>query len=111
VSAACDAIGRDPSSIRRSLLTKAIVGTDEHEVRRRAEALMVWTGESGEADAHLNELRATHVAGTVEQVIERLAEYAAAGIQRVLLHQLVHEDLESIELIGREVVPAVAAFR
>jgi F420-dependent oxidoreductase-like protein len=108
VSAACEAMGRDPATMRRSLLAKAIVGIDEAEVRRRAATLMTWTNEEGDVGAYLDELRATHVAGTVEQVVERLVEYAAAGIERVLLHQLVHEDLESIELIGREIVPAVA---
>jgi F420-dependent oxidoreductase-like protein len=110
VSAACEAIGRDPGSLRRSLLTKTIVGTDEAEVHRRTEALMAWTDESGDAGAYLDDLRATHVAGTVQEVIQRLAEYAAAGIERVLLHQLVHGDLDSVELIGREIVPAVASF-
>jgi len=110
VSAACEAIGRDPASVRRSLLSKTIVGADEGEVRRRASELMAWTNDEGDVEAYLDDLRATHIAGTVEQVLERLAEFAAAGIQRVLVHQLVHEDLESVELIGREVVPAAAAI-
>ena len=108
VSAACEAIGRDPSTLRRSLLTKTIVGTSEIEVRRRTESLMAWSNEDGDVDVYLDELRADHVVGTVDQVLERLAAFAAAGIQRVLLHQLVHEDLESVELIGREIIPAVA---
>ena len=70
--------------------------------------MMAWQDEDGDVEAYLDDLRANHVAGTVEQVLERLAEYAAAGIQRVLLHQLVHDDLESVELIGREVVPEAA---
>jgi F420-dependent oxidoreductase-like protein len=110
VSAACEAIGRDPESIRRSLLTKAIIGNDEGEVRRRTEALMAWTNQTGDAGAYLDDLRATHVAGTAEQVVERLAEYAGAGIRRILMHQLVHDDLDAVELIGREVVPAVTSL-
>jgi alkanesulfonate monooxygenase SsuD/methylene tetrahydromethanopterin reductase-like flavin-dependent oxidoreductase (luciferase family) len=46
--------------------------------------------------------------GTPEQVLTRLAEFAAAGIQRVLVHQLVHTDLDQVELIGRQVVPEAA---
>ena len=46
--------------------------------------------------------------GTPEQVLERLAEFAAAGIQRVMVHQLVHTDLDQVELIGREVIPEAA---
>jgi F420-dependent oxidoreductase-like protein len=108
VSAACETIGRDPSEIRRSLLTKTIVGSTEDDVRRRAADLMAWQDEDGDAGTYLGDLRANHVAGTVEQVLERLAEYAAAGVQKVLVHQLVHTDLESIELIGREVIPEAA---
>jgi alkanesulfonate monooxygenase SsuD/methylene tetrahydromethanopterin reductase-like flavin-dependent oxidoreductase (luciferase family) len=108
VSAACESIDRDPGEIRRSLLTKTIVGSDEDEVRRRATALMAWQDEDGDVGAFLDDLRANHLAGTVEQVLERLAEFAAAGVQKVLVHQLVHTDLESIELIGREVVPEAA---
>lgn len=110
VSAACEAIDRDPSKVRRSLLTKTIVGTDEGEVRRRAAEQMAWQNEDGDVEAYLDDLRARHVAGTVEQVLERLAEFAAAGIQRILVHQLVHTDLESVELIGREVVPQAASL-
>jgi F420-dependent oxidoreductase-like protein len=108
VSAACEAIGRDPSTVRRSLLTKTIVGATEEEVRRRAAELMAWEEEDGDAEAFLDELRANHVAGTVEQALERLAQFASAGIERVLVHQLVHTDMESVELIGRELIPEVA---
>jgi len=95
--------------VRRSLLTKTIVGVDDAEVRRRASELMAWEDEQGDADAYLEDLRATHVVGTPEQALDRLAEFAA-GIQRVLVHQLVHTDLESVELIGREVVPAAGSL-
>lgn len=108
ISAACEAIDRDPTTVRRSLLTKTIVGTDESEVRRRVTELMAWEEGDGDPDAFLEELRSTHVVGTSDQVLTRLAEFAAAGIQRVLVHQLVHTDLESVELIGREIVPEAA---
>jgi F420-dependent oxidoreductase-like protein len=108
VSAACEAIGRDPGTVRRSLLAQTLVGTDDDDLRRKAAALMAWQGEGGDVDAFLDNLRSGHIAGTVEQVLERLAAYATAGIQRVLVHQLVHTDLGSVELIGREVVPEAA---
>jgi alkanesulfonate monooxygenase len=110
ITAACEAIGRDPAGVRRSLLTKTIVGTTEREVRRRASELMAWQNEDGDVGAFLEELRATHLVGTVDEVTSRLAEYAAAGIHKVLVHQLVHTDLESLEEIGREIVPAAAAL-
>jgi F420-dependent oxidoreductase-like protein len=41
-------------------------------------------------------------------LVERLREYEAAGVERVMLQHLRHEDLAPVELIGREVIPAVA---
>jgi F420-dependent oxidoreductase-like protein len=110
VTAACHAIGRDPGTVRRSLLSQTLVGTDGDDLRRKASALMAWQNEEGDVDGFLENLRAKHIAGTVEQVLDRLAEYAAAGIERVLVHQLVHTDLEAVELIGREIVPAAAGL-
>ena len=48
------------------------------------------------------------IMGTVEQAAERLREYEAAGVSRIYLQHLVHRDIEMVELIGRELVPAVA---
>jgi alkanesulfonate monooxygenase SsuD/methylene tetrahydromethanopterin reductase-like flavin-dependent oxidoreductase (luciferase family) len=45
--------------------------------------------------------------GTVDQVAERLSAYERAGVTRVMLQHLVHEDLETVELIGQELRPAV----
>ena len=53
----------------------------------------------------LDSLRATGVAGTVDEAAERLRELEAAGAQRVMLQHLLHEDVEAVELIGRELIP------
>jgi F420-dependent oxidoreductase-like protein len=49
----------------------------------------------------------TPVEGTPQQMVERLREYEAAGVARVFLQHLEHEDLETVRLIGDEVVPAL----
>jgi hypothetical protein len=41
-------------------------------------------------------------------VASRLREYEAAGCERVMLQHLLHTDLDSIRLIGRELAPALA---
>ena len=46
--------------------------------------------------------------GTVDVVVEHLREIEALGYERVMMQHLVHADLETIELIGREVAPKVA---
>jgi alkanesulfonate monooxygenase SsuD/methylene tetrahydromethanopterin reductase-like flavin-dependent oxidoreductase (luciferase family) len=91
-------------------MVKVVVGADEADVRRRGAEHMSWQNEEGDVGAYLDDMRSTHVVGTPEQALERLAEFAAAGIQRVLLQQLPHADLDSVELIGREVIPQAASI-
>jgi alkanesulfonate monooxygenase SsuD/methylene tetrahydromethanopterin reductase-like flavin-dependent oxidoreductase (luciferase family) len=43
-----------------------------------------------------------------DDVVERLREFEAAGASRAYLQHLEHRDVERVEWIGREVVPAVA---
>ena len=42
--------------------------------------------------------------------MSRLADYAEAGVRRVMLQHLLHDDLEAVALIGRELIPRVAAL-
>jgi F420-dependent oxidoreductase-like protein len=108
VSAACEKIDRDPGEVRFSLLTRVVVGADEDEVRQRATALMERLDEEGDVGAFIDGMRSNMTVGTVDQVLERLAEYAKAGVDRVFMQHLVHDDLETVALIGTEVVPAAA---
>jgi alkanesulfonate monooxygenase SsuD/methylene tetrahydromethanopterin reductase-like flavin-dependent oxidoreductase (luciferase family) len=48
------------------------------------------------------------IAGTLPQVIAQLRRYEQVGVSRVFLQLLEHRDLATVELIGRELVPAVA---
>jgi alkanesulfonate monooxygenase SsuD/methylene tetrahydromethanopterin reductase-like flavin-dependent oxidoreductase (luciferase family) len=41
-------------------------------------------------------------------LVERLREYEAVGVERVMLQHMQHDDLAAVELIGREVIPALA---
>jgi alkanesulfonate monooxygenase SsuD/methylene tetrahydromethanopterin reductase-like flavin-dependent oxidoreductase (luciferase family) len=40
------------------------------------------------------------VRGTVEQVVDQLREYESVGVERVMLQHLMHDDLESVGLLG-----------
>jgi F420-dependent oxidoreductase-like protein len=101
---ACEHAGRDPSTLRHSLMHQFVVGRDEGELRARAERLAEVTG----SPADVGELRRTALAGTPDEVVARLREYEAVGIERVMLQHLLHRDVEALELIAAEVVPAFA---
>jgi alkanesulfonate monooxygenase SsuD/methylene tetrahydromethanopterin reductase-like flavin-dependent oxidoreductase (luciferase family) len=109
--AACEAGGRDPSTLALSLMTGFVVGEDAADVRRRAERLMAWRGETGDPQAWLR-ARASEdswLVGTPAEVVERLEEYADAGVRRVALQHHLFTDLEVLELIARDVMPHVSS--
>jgi F420-dependent oxidoreductase-like protein len=43
-----------------------------------------------------------------EQVVARYKQFESIGVTRVMLQHLQHEDLETVEWIGRELTPALA---
>lgn len=72
-------------------------GRDSAEVARRAAAI----------GREVDELRANGVAGTPEECVARLQEFAAVGASRAYLQVLDLADLDHIALLGAEVLPAL----
>jgi F420-dependent oxidoreductase-like protein len=100
LSEACKKEGRKPGEVKLSLMCTAIVGRDEAEVRDRAAAVLKWRGGSEDLDAFIAESGRRRVVGTIEQVRDRMDELEGAGVERVMLQHLIHDDLEMIELLG-----------
>ncbi len=93
----CAEAGRDPSTLPLSMMTFCAIGRDRAEVDERLRELgrPPWKPEAS-------------LIGTVDEVAERLREYEAAGITRVMCQHLLHRDLDMVEILGRELAPAVA---
>jgi alkanesulfonate monooxygenase SsuD/methylene tetrahydromethanopterin reductase-like flavin-dependent oxidoreductase (luciferase family) len=105
LDAACEAIDRDPATLRRSLMATAIVGDDRDAVVQRVARMFERWGDDRDAAAYVAADDPSELVGTPERVLERLAAFAAEGIDKVLLQSFLHDDLEAFELIGREVIP------
>ncbi len=56
----------------------------------------------------VDDLRRTWIVGTPDEVIARLREYEAVGVERVMLQHHLYRDVAALELIASEVVPAFA---
>lgn len=108
LDAACEAHGRDPATLTRSMMTIGVLGETTEELHRRVAARLERSGRSGDPATFLEEHGQGWIAGTVEQVRDQLGRYAEAGIERIMLQHLDHEDLEMVALIGQELVTAPA---
>jgi F420-dependent oxidoreductase-like protein len=106
---ACEAVDRDPASLPLSMMTSWLVGADAADLRDRAARLSEWKGEGGDGDAFLAGLRESAIRGTVSEAVEQLRELERAGLTRIMGQHLLHRDLAAVELLGRQVAPAVAA--
>jgi F420-dependent oxidoreductase-like protein len=100
--------GRDPATMRFSLMTGLIVGETGDEAVGRARLLYEREPRDGSFDDWLHHYSKASLVGSVDEVTERLREIAAVGVDRVMLQHLLHEDLEPVRLIGRELAPALA---
>jgi alkanesulfonate monooxygenase SsuD/methylene tetrahydromethanopterin reductase-like flavin-dependent oxidoreductase (luciferase family) len=72
---------------------------------RLEETLAVVTGLWDTPTGETFDFEGRHVAGTPAEVLDRLAEYAAAGSSRVYLQTLDLTDLEHLDLVAAEVLP------
>lgn len=97
VRAACEARERDPGTMTWSNALVLCVGEDEAELDRRAAAI-------GRDKA---ELRENGLAGTPQEVVDKIGRYAELGSQRLYLQVLDLTDLDHLRLVAREVAPAV----
>jgi F420-dependent oxidoreductase-like protein len=94
---ACTAEGRDPVSLTCSNALVLCCGSDEAEVARRADAI----------GRDVAELRENGLAGTPDEVVDKLGRYAEAGTERVYLQVLDLGDLDHLELVAEKVMPQV----
>lgn len=101
VRVACQAIGRDPAEITCSAMTGVLVGRDEADLHRRTESLATMIGlGSADAERWLADRRERWVVGTPDQARAKVAEFEAAGVQRIMLQDFVPRDLDMVRLLG-----------
>jgi F420-dependent oxidoreductase-like protein len=94
---ACTAEGRDPSSMTYSNALVLCVGDDEAQIARRADAI----------GRDVDELRQNGLAGSPQEVVDKIGRYADAGAERIYLQMLDLADLDHLELVAEKVMPQV----
>jgi F420-dependent oxidoreductase-like protein len=91
--------GRKSSDVRRSLMIACIFGRDDAEVGQK-----VATRTQGNKTPQ--ELRdRDFLVGTANQIVDKLGQWAEAGIHRVMLQWLDLDDIAGLELLAEQVLP------
>lgn len=91
----CERQGREPSDLAWSVGQVLCCGRTEAEIARRAAAI----------GREVDELRENGLAGTPDEVIEKLVGFAAHGVDRFYLQVLDLTDLDHLRLVAEDVVP------
>ncbi len=97
VREACERAGRGRDSIILSAAQVLCVGEDEAEIKRRAQRI----------GREVDELRTNGLAGTVDEVVEKIQSFSDAGARRMYLQMLDLEDLDHLRLVAERVMPQV----
>jgi alkanesulfonate monooxygenase SsuD/methylene tetrahydromethanopterin reductase-like flavin-dependent oxidoreductase (luciferase family) len=106
----CSEIGRDPATVRRSLMTSFIIGRSRADLLERASRVR-------EVDTRLGELSPEEVlenrkdawfVGTPEEIAERMRELSKLGIDLFMLQHFLLDDADALALLSQEVLPALA---
>ena len=97
VKAACTEIGRDPNSLVYSTALIVCVGKTDADIKRRSAVL----------GREVDELKLNGVCGTPAEAIEKLQSWKAVGAERAYLQVLDLADLDQLDLIASEVMPAI----
>ncbi|GGO20760.1 LLM class F420-dependent oxidoreductase [Microbispora bryophytorum] len=95
VRQACDAAGRETVLLSAAQIICA--GRDEAEIARRAAGI----------GRNVDELRVNGLAGTPQEIVDKIGRFAEMGAERLYLQVLDLHDLEHLELIAAEVLPHV----
>lgn len=81
--------GRDPKSVKRSIMTRLIIGKTEADVQAKVDG------------QNVDNL----IVGTPSQVVDRIGTYVDAGVERFMLQWLELDDMDGIELVASQVLP------
>jgi alkanesulfonate monooxygenase SsuD/methylene tetrahydromethanopterin reductase-like flavin-dependent oxidoreductase (luciferase family) len=114
---ACEEAGRAPETLARSVGAYVLAGTSDGDVKRRFERLAertppgVLAAASGGGAVSWDEFRKAHVAGTVEEVVDRLGRLADLGVEEIVVSlgalPFQVSDDEDVELVGAEIASAL----
>jgi alkanesulfonate monooxygenase SsuD/methylene tetrahydromethanopterin reductase-like flavin-dependent oxidoreductase (luciferase family) len=87
-----------------------IIGRDQGELRERALKLaaVVPRLKRDSPDETIKAARESAFVGTPAEIVEQIRNYASLGVELFMLQHFLLDDRDALELLAREVIPAIA---
>ena len=110
LEACCREIGRDPKSIRHSVMTSCIIGRDQSELRDRASQMskVIPDLSAMTPDEVIANRRSAWFVGTPEEIAQQMREHASLGVDLFMLQHFLLDDSDALKLLAQQVIPEVA---
>jgi F420-dependent oxidoreductase-like protein len=90
---------RQPKSVRRSLMTGCVFGSNDAQVKDKVKSR--GTGKLSVAELKERGL----VIGTPDDIIEQIRSFAEAGVERIMLQWLDLDDIDGLEAMANNILP------
>ena len=106
LDAACADAGRDPAALTRSTMAGVLIGRDRDEMDRRLAAAVTAFGADDDG-SWLEERLERWITGTPDEARAMVRRFADAGVERIMLQDLLPWDLDMIDVMGEVLVGQV----
>jgi alkanesulfonate monooxygenase SsuD/methylene tetrahydromethanopterin reductase-like flavin-dependent oxidoreductase (luciferase family) len=104
----CEAVGRDPATIKRSMMTFGLVGPDAKSIERPAGlAASMMRGMAGKSVAEMVQMARERgmITGKTDEIMEQLGKLAEAGVTEVQFQHMDIGDDTIPEFLASEIAP------
>lgn len=106
----CREVGRDPSTVRRSVMCSYLIGRDRDDLLDRAAQVrdVIPSLRNMSPQEVVENRSGPWLVGTPEEIAEQIREHSRLGVELFMLQHFLLDDSDALELLAREVIPAVA---
>ena len=110
LQAHCDAVGRDPSTLKRSMMTFGVVGPNPEAAAEGYRGFMRNVRSTSIDDIMSAARERGMIVGGTEEAIDRLGQLAELGVGEVMFQHMNFSDDEFIAYLGEELAPKAASI-
>ena len=104
----CEVVGRDPGTIKRSMMTFGILGPHQEAAADHLQQFLRQDKSATRSEILDAGRERGMIVGSTDEVIDRLGMLAEMGLEEVMFQHMAFDDANFIEYLGTELAPRVA---